>query len=111
MGTDLARHMSEDEVRAMLDSVNRLSTETGTPALFMKSIPQGAATSVWAAVVAAADDVGGRYCEDCHVAQVVDDDGLAGVRPYAIDPERARALWALSESMVGETFGSEWTNS
>jgi NAD(P)-dependent dehydrogenase (short-subunit alcohol dehydrogenase family) len=106
METDLARHMSADDVRAMLENVSRRSTGTGTPALFMKSIPQGAATSVWAAVVATADAVGGRYCEDCHVAQVVDGEGLAGVSPYAIDPERARSLWALSESMVGETFAS-----
>ena len=28
----------------------------------------------------------------------------AGVRPYALDPARAQALWALSEKMVGETF-------
>jgi hypothetical protein len=27
-----------------------------------------------------------------------------GVRPYALDPERAKALWAKSEEMVGETF-------
>jgi hypothetical protein len=27
-----------------------------------------------------------------------------GVRPYAIDPERAKALWARSEELVGERF-------
>ena len=27
-----------------------------------------------------------------------------GVRPYALDPERAKALWAKSEEMVGERF-------
>ena len=27
-----------------------------------------------------------------------------GVRPYALDPARARALWAKSEEMVGERF-------
>ena len=71
----------------------------------LKTIPQGAATSVWAGVVAPADEVGGRYCEDCHVAEVArHGQTLGGVRSYALDPERARALWAKSEEMVGERF-------
>jgi hypothetical protein len=32
----------------------------------------GAATSVWAAFVAPAEEVGGRYCEDCQVSQVTE---------------------------------------
>jgi hypothetical protein len=27
-----------------------------------------------------------------------------GVRGYALDPEKAKALWKKSEEMVGETF-------
>ncbi|NWK94851.1 hypothetical protein DM806_04050 [Sphingobium lactosutens] len=48
----------------------------------------------------------GRYCEDCHVADVIEGGGLlrGGVRPYAIGPRRAEALWAKSEEMVGERF-------
>jgi hypothetical protein len=73
--------------------------------LTYKSIAQGAATSVWSAVVASADAVGGRYCEDCHVAHVEELEGIrAGVRPYALDRDRARALWTLSERLVGEQF-------
>ena len=76
-----------------------------TPDSPWRTIPQGAATSVWAGVVAPADVVGGRYCEDCHVAETDDGDGVtAGVRSYALDPERAKALWARSEEMVGERF-------
>ncbi|MFI4933496.1 MAG: hypothetical protein ACHP7N_02665 [Caulobacterales bacterium] len=49
--------------------------------------------------------MGGRYCEDCHVAQIESDPAVRGsVQPYALDPERAKALWPKSESMVGETF-------
>jgi hypothetical protein len=56
-------------------------------------------------VVATAGEVGGRYCEDCHVAQIEPDAAKrAGVKPYALDPERAKALWAKSEEMVGERF-------
>ena len=29
---------------------------------------------------------------------------LSGVRPYAVDPDHAKALWAKSEAMVGERF-------
>jgi len=69
-----------------------------------KTVPQGAATSVWA-LVAPADVIGARYCEDCHVAQEIDDPSAKiGVRSYALDPKRARSLWAKGEKMVGEHF-------
>ena len=56
-------------------------------------------------MVAAADEVGGRYCEDCHVAAIEPDaTKRAGVKPYALNPETAKALWAKSEEMVGERF-------
>ena len=70
-----------------------------------KTVPQGAATSIWAGIVASGEDVGRRYCEDCQVAEVDDDPGhQAGVRSYALDTEHARALWAKSEAMVGQRF-------
>ena len=70
-----------------------------------KTVSQGAATSVWAGVVASGENVGGQYCEDCHIAEVDDDPGQpAGVRSYALDAERARVLWAKSEAMIGERF-------
>jgi hypothetical protein len=92
--------------RAGLASGPRSATPPGAPAFEWKTIPQGAATSVWAGVVAPADEVGGRYCEDCHVAEVADGDITVrtGVRPYALDGEHAKALWAKSEALVGERF-------
>jgi NAD(P)-dependent dehydrogenase (short-subunit alcohol dehydrogenase family) len=100
--TELARHMSEGEMAAM---IKRLNERTGGNAFEWKTIPQGAATSVWAGVVAPADAVAAHFCEDCNVAEIVDDPGLrAGVRAYALDPEHAKALWAKSEEMVGERF-------
>lgn len=101
--TELGRHMTPEVTQAMIDSINR-AQPAGT-AFSWKTIPQGAATSVWAAEVAPADEVGGLYCEDCHVAERQDDPAVrGGVRGYALDLERAKALWALSEKMVGETF-------
>jgi len=39
-----------------------------------KTVPQGAATSVWAGVVAPAEEIGGQYCENCHVGKIVPDE-------------------------------------
>jgi NAD(P)-dependent dehydrogenase (short-subunit alcohol dehydrogenase family) len=106
--TELARHMQAGAIQAMIERINADSAKSGQPAFEWKTIPQGAATSVWAGVVAPAEDVGGRYCEDCHVAEIVDgaDESImrGGVRRYALDPARAKALWAKSEAMVNETF-------
>jgi NAD(P)-dependent dehydrogenase (short-subunit alcohol dehydrogenase family) len=104
--TELSRHMDPVFIQQWMDQLNAEAAAAGQPPIQLKTIPQGAATSVWAGVVAPADAVGGRYCEDCHVAELTDNDSLlrAGVRPYALDPARAQALWALSETMVGETF-------
>ncbi len=102
--TELGRHMTPETVAAM---IRRIGADQGAlaPQFQWKSIPQGAATTLWAAITAPAADVGGRYCEDCHVAEVVDGGQLrGGVRPYALDAERAKALWALSETLVGERF-------
>ncbi len=102
--TELGRHMTPELMQAMVDRINR-STPPGAPAFQWKSIPQGAATSVWAAAVAPADLVGGKYCEDCHVAELTTESAVrTGVRAYALDAERAKALWAKSEEMVGERF-------
>ena len=70
-----------------------------------KTVGQGAATPLWAGFVAPADEVGARYCEDCHVADVVDDPTTSsGVSSYALNPDRARALWSRSEEMVQEAL-------
>lgn len=103
--TELDRHMTPEVTQAMIENINAANAAGGAPAFEWKTIPQGAATSVWAAFVAPADEVGGVYCEDCHVAEIQDGEGLrGGVRPYALNPDSARALWAKSEEMVGETF-------
>ena len=103
--TELGRHMSAEDTARMIEQINAANRASGAQAFEFKSIPQGAATSVWAAAVASADEVGGRYCEDCHVAELEDDaNKRGGVRSYAIDPENAKALWAKSEELVQERF-------
>jgi NAD(P)-dependent dehydrogenase (short-subunit alcohol dehydrogenase family) len=102
--TELGRYMTDAVRDALIANINA-SQPAGAPSFSWKTIPQGAATSVWAGFKAAADEVGGKYCEDCHVAEIVDSSDIrGGVQPYALDPEHAKALWAKSEAMVGETF-------
>jgi NAD(P)-dependent dehydrogenase (short-subunit alcohol dehydrogenase family) len=97
--TELGRHLTPEVLQTLMQRYPRREP------ISFKTVPQGAATSVWAAVVADPDMIGGRYCEDCAVAQVVDSADFAdGVRPYALNPERADALWARSEELVGERF-------
>ena len=107
--TELGRHMTPEVIQQLVDARRRAGRpvdQLDRASYQWKTIPQGAATSVWAAAVASADEVGGRYCEDCHVAEVTETSAgvTGGVRPYALDPERAKALWAKSEEMVGERF-------
>jgi len=96
--TELGRYMTPEVIQSLMDRIS-----DRPQALTWKSPEQGAATTVWAATSALLDGRGGEYCEDCNVSPVVDDDSLAavGVAARAVDPERARELWVLSERLVG----------
>ena len=103
--TELGRHMTEEQMAALARQLEEANQAAGAGGFEFKTIPQGAATSVWAAAVADADAVGGRYCEDCHIAELQDNPAArGGVRGYAADPENAEALWKKSEELVGERF-------
>jgi NAD(P)-dependent dehydrogenase (short-subunit alcohol dehydrogenase family) len=103
--TELSRHIGEEGIKQLVERINAATRAAGEPDFKYKTVPQGAATTVWAGAVAAADEVGRRYCEDCHVAEIEPDPAKrAGVKPYALNPETAKALWAKSEEMVGERF-------
>jgi NAD(P)-dependent dehydrogenase (short-subunit alcohol dehydrogenase family) len=110
--TELARYMDPSHLEAMLKQINEQAAAEGKGSFEFKTIPQGAATSVWAGVVAPADEIGGRYCENCHASDVVPDNvtlGMLneGVRAYALDRKNAEALWKKSEEMVGESFAEK----
>jgi NAD(P)-dependent dehydrogenase (short-subunit alcohol dehydrogenase family) len=106
--TELGRHIDPETREAQR---RKLEAAAGAHAwtFVRKTVAQGAATSVWAGVVAPADEVGGHYCEDCHVAEVVAP-GVPvgpmgpGVASYAVELGRAAALWAKSEELVGERY-------
>lgn len=103
--TGLLRHTTPELMQQMLaQSQQRADGTRGDPPP-LKTVAEGAATTAWAAFVAPADEVAGHYCEDCHIAEVAES-GSDGVRPYAVDPDRAGAFWAASEGFVEERF--EW---
>lgn len=94
--TGLQKHMAHEE-KVALGWID----EQGTPNPRFKSAAQGAATSIWAAVAPELAGVGGLYLEDCAVAQPwTAERPFAGVMPYALDAERARRLWTVSEELT-----------
>ncbi len=90
--TELGRHLNRDDIKDLGERAK--SRGTSLPAY--KSVESGAATSVWVATTAELADRGAVYCEDCHVSDVH--------APWALNPESATRLWALSETMVGQEF-------
>lgn len=91
--TPLARHMAEEDLKAF-----------GTPdkQRQFKSPEQGAATTVWAAVAPDWEGRGGKYLEDCRIAQEVKSkDEWGGYAPHAYDVEAAKKLWHVSLQLVG----------
>ena len=96
IGTELGRHLTDESLATLVASM------PAGQEVKWKSVPEGAATSVWAATASELDGRGGLYLEDCGVAEpTVDPAAPVGVRPYALDPDRAAALWELSERLVG----------
>ena len=107
METNLSRHMDQQQVAQLRAAAATTGTTTqtinGAPIRF-KTIPQGAATSVLVATSPQLEGIGGRYFEDCNEAEIVPpgDTSAAdsGVAPYALDPDAAERLWALSLTAV-----------
>src|SRR6201997_1398579 len=107
--TDLGRYMDPSLLQNLIQQIDRQLTAEGKGPFQWKTIPQGAATSVWAGAVAPADEIGGKYCENCHVGHIAPDHATItgvseGVRGYALDSKNAEALWKKSEALVGESF-------
>ncbi|MFT3702458.1 MAG: SDR family NAD(P)-dependent oxidoreductase [Agriterribacter sp.] len=111
-GTELGRE-------APLELYKQMGTHDADGNIFpeverkLKTIPQGAATTVWCATSDQLKDIGGVYCEDVNIAEV--DNGniehrfdepstLRGVKPYSLNKENAQRLWTLSEELTGIRF-------
>ena len=96
--TELGRYMTPEVISQLLSRME------GASSFEWKSIPQGAATQVWALTSPDLDGTGALYCEDCRVSPVLTEDVAGvdgpGVAARAVDPNRATRLWDLSEQLV-----------
>ena len=111
-GTELGREAPIELFRKMgfIDADGNVLPEVAAK---LKTIPQGAATSVWCATSPMLEDIGGVYCEDADVSELDlgqiehrydDPSSSRGVQPYSLDEAKAKRLWELSEQMTGITF-------
>lgn len=99
INTNLGRHLTPEMSAALMARVTK--SDSG---FAWKTIPQGAATSCWAATAPDLAGQGGVYCEDCHVAAVDDQSSAGGVRSYALNPDSAARLWQISEELTGISY-------
>jgi len=91
--TQLGRHVDAEIAAAAMKRQDNV-----------KTVEQGAATSVLLAASPLLEGIGGRYFEDCNEAHVVERrgaPGTGGVAAYALDPDNARRLWDVSLRMIG----------
>jgi NAD(P)-dependent dehydrogenase (short-subunit alcohol dehydrogenase family) len=103
-GTELAREASLELFQKMgfFDAEGNILPEI---AASLKTIPQGAATTVWCATSPMLNTIGGVYCEDVNIAEIASDTSVSnGVKPYSLEEESAKRLWKLGEEMTGIPF-------
>ena len=95
--TPLQRHLPREEMIAFgwMDEAGKINDR-------FKTTEQGASTSVWAALAPELEGVGGLYLENCaQAAPASKDKPNEGVWPWAINPEGADRLWALTKATIG----------
>lgn len=111
-GTDLGR-------KAPLELYKQMGTHDAEGNIFpevkkkLKTLAQGAATTVWCATSPMLNHIGGVYCDDADIAEldlgnikhiISEPATLRGVQPYSLDETNAKRLWKLSEEMTGIVF-------
>ncbi|EEU33773.1 uncharacterized protein NECHADRAFT_89149 [Fusarium vanettenii 77-13-4] len=98
VGTNLGQYLDPSVMQSMAEDKKSFS--------LMKDVPQGAATSVLAAVGREWEGRGGRYLADC-AEQGPAKDGASpwdmsdqGYAPWGFDEESAKKLWDVSTKLV-----------
>jgi NAD(P)-dependent dehydrogenase (short-subunit alcohol dehydrogenase family) len=91
--TGLMRHLASTPVVA----APGISSSAGVS---VKSVEQGAATSILLATSPALAGIGGRYFEDCNEAVPHEAGIRRGVAAFALDPVAALRLWEVSSELV-----------
>jgi NAD(P)-dependent dehydrogenase (short-subunit alcohol dehydrogenase family) len=103
-GTELAREAPIELFQQMgfYDAKGNILPEV---AASLKTIPQGAATTIWCATSPTLNYVGGVYCEDADIAELSYDASVpGGVKAYSVDENNSKRLWELSEKLTGIKF-------
>jgi NAD(P)-dependent dehydrogenase (short-subunit alcohol dehydrogenase family) len=98
IATALQRHVAADA--GYMERAAERFRQAGSA---LKTVEQGAATSVLLATSPQLDGIGGRYFEDCNEAPVIHrrgEAGLGGVAPYALDADNAERLWEVSLGLI-----------
>lgn len=89
------------------DRLGWVDKETGKPIERIKTVEQGASTSVWVALSPELDNQSGVYCEDCAVSIGVVEPTtplIKGLAAHSVDMNSAALLWNLSEDLVKKVF-------
>ncbi|MBI1228475.1 MAG: SDR family NAD(P)-dependent oxidoreductase [Bacteroidetes bacterium] len=105
-GTELGREAPLELFQQMgfLDTSGNLLPEV---AASLKTIPQGAATTIWCATSPLLNNIGGVYCEDADIAELASDIPMSnGVKLYSLDEANAKRLWKWSEEMTSISFNT-----
>lgn len=103
-GTELGREAPLELFQKMgfVDANGNILPEV---AASLKTIPQGAATTVWCATSPLLNTIGGVYCEDADIAPLCSDiANQKGVNLYSLDEASAKQLWVMTEEMTGLKF-------
>ncbi|MDR3711605.1 MAG: oxidoreductase [Puia sp.] len=117
VSTDLSRYLTVEQLQKA-GALDADGNPVLDPSKQMKTIAQGAATSVWCATSPRLAAMGGLYCENSDISPLIVTEnkeigtswggvrmaerptGALGVYPYAIDPDAAERLWVLSERLT-----------
>ena len=103
-GTELGREAPRELWQKMgfCDAQGNILPEI---AAALKTVTQGAATTVWCATSPNLNNIGGVYCEDVEIAELATNKSTSsGVMSYSLDKDNAKVLWELSEKMTGLLF-------
>ncbi|AFM18719.1 short-chain dehydrogenase of unknown substrate specificity [Mycolicibacterium chubuense NBB4] len=97
VATSLARYMTREDFARLNERASAARGDGARPPVDVTrdfATPEaGAATQVWAAVSDDLSGTGGVYLSEC---------AIRSAAPYAVDENRALALWALSEQLCTE---------
>ncbi|KAJ7626597.1 hypothetical protein DFH06DRAFT_1339286 [Mycena polygramma] len=91
----MRKEEAADEMRKL--GVLTADGQPNTEKFPFKTLGQGAATTVVAALDPALNDKPGAYLVDCNVAN-------EAVAVHCSDPANGEKLWAITEKLMGETF-------